>query len=107
MIFMFSENVRGAMCYTLGFVTGVIFLLFDRSPFVRFHAMQSILTFSTITALEIILPILPAGLILSRLIFGFSFIIWAFCIIKAFRGDYFKLPIFGDIAEQQLNAPYI
>lgn len=103
---MLGENVRGAMCYTLGFVTGVVFLLFDPSPFVRFHAMQSILTFSTIAALMIILPILPAGLILSRLIFGFSFIIWAFCIIKAFRGDYFKLPVFGDIAEQQLNIPY-
>ncbi|WP_456468264.1 DUF4870 domain-containing protein [Archaeoglobus sp.] len=104
---LLGENVRGAMCYTLGFVTGVIFLLFDRSPFVRFHAVQSILTFSTITALEIILPILPGGLILARLIFGFSFIIWAFCIIKAIKGEVFKLPVFGEIAEEQINNPYV
>jgi len=104
---MFGENIRGAMCYVLGFITGVVFLLLDRSPFVRFHAVQSILTFSTITALEIILPLLPGGVILSRVVLGLSFIIWAICIIKASRGEIFKLPVFGDIAEEQLNSPYI
>ena len=103
---MLEENIRGAMCYTLGFVSGVVFLLLDSSPFVRFHAIQSILTFSTIAALAIILPIVPGGFILSRLVLGFSPLIWAFCIIKASKGEYFKLPIFGEIAEKQMPSPY-
>jgi len=57
---LMSENVRAAMCYTLGFITGVLFL-FDGSPFVRFHAVQSTLTFSTIAALIILLPVIPGG----------------------------------------------
>jgi uncharacterized membrane protein len=97
------ENVRGAMCYILGFVTGVIFLLIDKSPFVRFHAVQSILTFSTIAAMVIILPVLPGGFILSRAVMAFSIILWAFCIVKASKGEIFKLPFFGDIAEEQLS----
>ena len=100
---MLPENVRGAMCYTLGFITGVLFLLFDRSPFVRFHAVQSILTFSTVAAMVIILPVIPGGFLFSRVVMAFSIILWAFCIVKASRGEIFKLPFFGDIAEEQLS----
>lgn len=102
---LISENVRAAMCYTLGFVTGILFL-FDRSPFVRFHAIQSTLTFSTIAALIILLPVLPGGVILSRVVMALSIILWAFCIVKASRGEAFKLPIFGEIAEEQLSPNY-
>ncbi len=103
---MLGENIRGALCYTLGFVSGVFFLLFDTSPFVRFHALQSTLTFSTIAALSIILPVVPGGLVLSRIVLGLSFIVWAICIIKASKGEYFKLPVFGEIAESQMASPF-
>ncbi|WP_202319621.1 DUF4870 domain-containing protein [Archaeoglobus neptunius] len=104
---IFSENIRGAMCYILGFVTGALFLLFDRSPFVRFHAVQSLLTFSTVAALQIILPVFPGGVIIARILLGISVILWAVCIVKASRGEIFKLPVFGSIAEEQLNLPYM
>jgi len=99
---LMSENVRAAMCYTLGFITGVLFL-FDGSPFVRFHAVQSTLTFSTISALIILLPVIPGGVMLSRIVMAFSLLLWAICIIKASRGEVFKLPIFGEIAEAQIT----
>jgi hypothetical protein len=38
-----QENVAGLLCYILGWVTGIIFLLIDKRPFVRFHAAQSII----------------------------------------------------------------
>ncbi len=103
---MLGENIRGAMCYTLGFISGVFFLLLDSSPFVRFHAVQSILTFSTIAAMSIILPVVPGGFVLSRIVIGLSFIVWAVCIIRASRGEYFKLPVFGEIAESQVASPF-
>jgi uncharacterized membrane protein len=42
-----DENVAGFFCYILGFITGIVFLVVEkRSSFVRFHAMQSTITFS-------------------------------------------------------------
>ena len=41
-----EDNVAGALCYLVGFITGVLFLVlepYSKRPFVRFHAFQSIL----------------------------------------------------------------
>ena len=40
-----DENVAGLLCYSLGWVTGLIFYLVDKRPFVRFHAAQSMVVF--------------------------------------------------------------
>ena len=40
-----DENVAGLLCYVLGWVTGIIFFLIDKRPYVRFHAAQSIVVF--------------------------------------------------------------
>ncbi|MGB6496691.1 MAG: hypothetical protein WBF09_06825, partial [Candidatus Acidiferrum sp.] len=37
-----DENVAALVSYILGWVTGLIFLLIDKRPFVKFHAAQSI-----------------------------------------------------------------
>lgn len=43
------ENVAGMLCYLFGWVSGLVFLLFDRRPFVRFHAAQSVAVFATLS----------------------------------------------------------
>jgi len=45
------ENVAGMLCYLFGWVSGLVFLLFDRRPFVRFHAAQSVAIFATLSIL--------------------------------------------------------
>ena len=40
-----SENTAAALSYVLGWLTGIIFFLIDKRPYVRFHAAQSIVTF--------------------------------------------------------------
>lgn len=35
-----AENVAGLLCYVLGWLTGIIFLVIDKRPSVRFHAAQ-------------------------------------------------------------------
>src|SRR6266849_1469086 len=40
-----AENVAGALCYGLGILTGILFLVlepYSRNPRIRFHAFQSI-----------------------------------------------------------------
>lgn len=105
-----DENVEGALCYVLGFITGIIFLVMEKdNKFVKFHAWQSIITFLPLMAIGWILSsfmiwswsmIWMIGL-LSSLISLIELILWLVLMMKAFQGEKFKLPIVGDIAEKQ------
>ncbi|MGQ9825604.1 MAG: zinc-ribbon domain-containing protein, partial [Desulfotomaculales bacterium] len=58
-----QRNLAGLLCYVLGWLTGIIFYLVEKDPFIRFHAVQSILTFGAFTAFYILISILiPLGL---------------------------------------------
>jgi uncharacterized membrane protein len=99
-----NENLMGALCYLLGFITGIIFLLVEKqSKFVRFHAMQSTILFGGIFIVNIGLGFIPilgwvAGMLLSLL----AFVLWIVLMWKAFQGEMYKVPYVGDIAEKQL-----
>ncbi len=97
-----EENVAGLLCYLLGWVTGLIFLLIEKdSKFVRFHAVQSIVVFGAYTVLAIILQFIPIiGWILGTIVGIVAFILWIILMVKAYQGVLFKLPISGDIAEK-------
>jgi len=101
-----EENIAGALCYVLTWVTGIIFIIVEKeNEFVRFHAMQSIVTFLPLTvigwALSIMIPF--GGVVISGLISILTVILWLVLMLKAFQGEKFKLPVVGDIAENQLN----
>jgi uncharacterized membrane protein len=49
-----SENVAAALCYLFGWVSGIVFLLVDRRPFVRYNAAQSVAVFGTLSILLLI-----------------------------------------------------
>jgi uncharacterized membrane protein len=104
-----AENIAGLLSYVLGWVTGIVFFLIDKRPFVRFHAMQSIIVFGVLTVANIILGgfivHLPYGLwslfnMVNRLISLAGFVLWVLLIVKAYQGKYYKLPAAGDIAER-------
>lgn len=100
-----EQNVAGLLCYLLGFITGIIFLVIENdNKFVRFHAYQSTITFGSIFVINIILTFIPIlGWILTVLIAPLTFILWIVLMIKAYQGQYFKLPIVGDIAKNQMR----
>jgi zinc ribbon protein len=50
-----DENVAALLSYVLGWLTGLIFFLIDKRPFVRFHAMQSIILFGGVHLLFMVL----------------------------------------------------
>lgn len=40
-----SANTAACLCYLLGWLSGIVFLLLEKeNTFVRFHAMQSLVT---------------------------------------------------------------
>ncbi|NLL90053.1 MAG: DUF4870 domain-containing protein [Dehalococcoidales bacterium] len=99
-----QENIAALLSYVLGWVTGLIFFLIEpHNRFVRFHAMQSIIVFGIITLLGIIFSFLPFGNILWPIISILAFILWIILMVKAYQGNYFKLPLVGDLAEKWAN----
>ena len=99
-----EPNLAGLLCYVLGWVTGVIFFILEKeNKFVRFHAMQSIVTFGALTLVNIILSFIPfIGWILGLLISLLGLILWIILMIKAYQGQRYKLPWAGDFAEKQV-----
>ena len=100
-----DENIEGLLCYSLGFITGILFLILEKeNKFVRFHAMQSLVTFLLIWVIITVIGWIPIlGWLLSLLITPLSLILWLLLMFKAFKGERFKLPVIGDFAEKQLS----
>ena len=97
-----NENVAGLLCYVLGWISGLVFVLIEQeSKFVRFHAMQSICVFGAITAADIILGWIPfIGTAITTIISIIGLILWIFLMIKAYQGVKYKLPWSGNFAEK-------
>jgi uncharacterized membrane protein len=111
-----TENVAGLLCYVLGWITGLIFLLIDKRPFVRFHAAQSLVAFGALNIVSIVLTtafiggsIFGGGFNWSA--FGFwvtikhlvdltALVIWIVGMIKAYQHERFRIPFAADLADQ-------
>lgn len=100
-----DQNIAAVLTYVLGLITGIVFLLIEKeNRFIRFHAMQSIAVSVMLIALSLILNMIPLiGWILSLLISPLTFILWVFLMYKAYKGEWFKLPVVGKFAEDQVK----
>lgn len=115
-----EENIAGLLCYLFGWVSGLIFLLIDKRPFVRFHGAQSIalavcfipvwiiyLIFSFVLTLITAALHFPIGVLsffLFPLILLAFFVTFVFCMYKAYNHEKFKLPIIGNMIEKWVGA---
>ncbi len=100
-----DANVAGLLCYLVGWISGLVFFLIEKeSRFVRFHAMQSILMSGSLMIISWVLGQIPfVGWIISILLALVQLALWITLMFKAFKGEWFKLPVIGDIAETQAN----
>ena len=114
-----TPNMAGALAYSLGIITGVLFLVLEpyrRDRFVRFHAMQSILYFVAAVAFGIVWRII-VGMLMSisgwlalatvpiRLLISLGlFCLWLFLMYQAYSGREFSIPILGPIAKKQAES---
>ena len=105
-----QPNVAALLCYLVGWVTGLVFLLIEgKDKFVRFHAVQSIIVFGAITVAEIVLSILGVipyigilFLIIGWLVWLLAVVLWVVLMFHAYRGETYKLPFAGDMAERYM-----
>jgi uncharacterized membrane protein len=94
------RNTAAALSYVLGWLTGIVFLMVEKDPFIRFHAAQSILVFGILTVLSLV-PMI--GWVLSPVIMIVGFVLWLVLIYKAYQGEEFALPVVGDWARKLLG----
>lgn len=97
-----QPNLAALLSYLAGIITGVIFFLIEKdNKFVRFHALQSIITFGFFLAVNVVLGFIPVvGWSLMPLLGILQLVVWIILMIKSYQGDKFKLPVIGDIAEK-------
>jgi len=107
----FKPNIAAVLAYALTVVTGtVMFIVEKENEYVRFHAVQAVLFGATwiilwiLASIEMTRPIHVIGsiatdVILFVVVLG-GFLVWLFLLYKAFRGERFKLPVLGNIAER-------
>ena len=98
-----SESAASGLAY-ITFIPAIIFLVvapYNQSANVRFHCWQSIFlgVFAFVIGFINIIPIL--GQIIFVIAMLGIFIIWIMCVIKAFGGQRFVIPVIGPLAAKQ------
>lgn len=97
-----DPKLWAALSYALGLLSGLIVLAAEKDDlYVRFHAMQSVLTFSAVAFLYLLLPTIPiiGGIPPVRAAFSIAvFFLWVLLIVKALMGEAYRLPYIGDVA---------
>jgi len=100
-----AENIEALLCYALGWVTGLAFLLLEqKNAFVRFHALQSLVTFLALFILSSVIGFIPfLGILVGLVLWPLGVVLWIVLMVKAYKGERYKLPVIGDFVEQQLG----
>lgn len=98
-----EPTIGGALCYLLGFVSAIAFLILERNDAeVRFHAFQSLATFGGLFVISVAAGVIPfVGWIVSLLVAPVSIILWLVLMVKALQGERLELPVVGDWAKAQ------
>lgn len=101
-----QQNVASLLCYVGFWISGIIlFIIEQKNKNVRFHALQSIITFGALTVASLLLSWIPmVGGFFGAIIGIFIFILWIVLMVKAYQGELYKLPVAGDIAQSVLPA---
>lgn len=112
-----APNIASLLCYICMPITSIIFLIIEKeNQDVRFHAWQGtafgVAYIVLIIALEILAAILGAIASVLGIIIGFfvpivglaAFVVWIICLIKAYQGERWKIPVVGDYAAKKAGV---
>lgn len=109
-----DPKVAGLLAYLVPPITGIIFLLVEKTDrVVRWHSAQSIVFGVAWIALWVAMTILSTilatvvpiiGAIVSLLIWlglvAGGFILWVICLVKGYSGEMWRMPILAPYAEK-------
>ncbi|MDQ2884989.1 MAG: hypothetical protein M3Y39_02790 [Chloroflexota bacterium] len=106
-----DERLERVLAYALGWVSGLLLFLFEKNRHVRWHALQSMMVFGTLSILMIVVNMLRWMLssiwflnvitnfglgLLSNVLFWVTILLWVWLMVMAwFKHDY-RLPFISD-----------
>jgi len=111
-----ETHVASTLAYAGGWVSGLIMVLVERNNrVVRFHAMQSIITFGTLHIIIIVLSslgslfslavwggtLVPLSLVFTvlwALVLAFSIVLWILLMVRSYNKQHVLLPLAGDLS---------
>jgi uncharacterized membrane protein len=104
------ENIAGMLCYPLGWVGGLILLVIDKRPFVRYHAAQSVVVFASLSLLLLVLggfflaSFVPGGAALWSILRRVVELAWLaaaiILMLKAYSGERYRVPFAATFADR-------
>jgi uncharacterized membrane protein len=108
-----APDTAAALAYLAWWVSGLLLLLIEReSRFVKFHAAQALVGLGGLWVLGLTLWVIGfAAVFVSAALFkvflyasyavwAIGIAAWAVCILRAWQGDEFELPIAGKLARK-------
>src|SRR5579862_5985826 len=114
-----TDNAAGALCYLLGFITGILFLVlapYNQNRNIRFHAFQSIFLNIAWVALWIVITIvlipfrlipflgLFIAIVLQSVVGLGGFVLWLYLMFKTYNNEKIVLPVIGPLADKQAGV---
>ncbi len=102
-----NPNIAALLAYLL-WIPAIVWLVIEpykKDRFIRFHSFQALFLGLAWVALSIVLPMIPilVGLLLLFLPFA-GIMVAIFCAYKAYKNEWFKLPVIGEMAEKQAGT---
>jgi uncharacterized membrane protein len=112
------QSLAGGLAY-LTFIPAIIFLLvepYKKNRFVRFHSNQCLLFWAVLLIAAALLRLLavamvfipvagPLFMVVIVVVASLAaFFTWLVLVVKALRGELFKLPVLGDVAERYARS---
>ncbi len=108
-----DERLAGVLCYSMGWLTGGLFLILERrNATVRFHAAQSLVLFGTVTLVLVAFGAATAlALVWSSrafqlmrvsgdLLWASAAVLWLVLLLRAGRGEVWRVPLFAALADR-------
>lgn len=109
-----EPNVASLLCYICLPITSIVFMVLEKqNKNVQFHAWQGtlfgigmILLFFVLQVMIILVSAvfnflgILLGLLHPLLMFA-SMVLWLICLLKAYQGENWRIPVIGDIAAQK------
>lgn len=111
-----APNTAAILAYLAWWISGILILFIEReNRFVRFHALQSIAGLGGVWLIGVAcwlasFPMLLVSatafrllLLLGQLAWLGGAVLWVICLVKAYNGEWWKMPVAGDLAERWLT----
>jgi uncharacterized membrane protein len=108
-----DERLAGVLCYSMGWLTGGLFLILERrNATVRFHAAQSLVLFGAATLVVVAFGAATAlALVWSSrafqlmrvsgdLLWASVAVLWLVLLLRAGRGEVWRVPLVAALADR-------